>query len=437
MRLLRRHTIGLLTGIALVGGVITPLVLTAAPTAAAPAAGAHGAAAGDFGPPWVTTWGASPQQAVPGSPAAAGFTNQTVRNIIFTSVGGDVARVQLSNTFGTKPLSVGDVTLAVAGTGASVVPGTVHQVTFGGSGSIKIPVGAQVLSDPVFMQVPALADLAVSVYLPHSTGPATNHGDAQQVNWVSAAGDHAADTGAAAYTTQVPSWFFADDVTVQSSHVFGTVVAFGDSITDGFRSTVGANTRWPNDLARRLDALHGFTLSVDDQGISGNRVLTSDECCGVNALARLQRDVLGQAGVRDVIYLEGINDFGFSVLPPNPVINPVTNVSAAQVIAGDKQIIAYAHAQGLRIFGATLTPFQGAGYYSAAGEKKREAVNNWIRTSGAFDGVIDFDKVVRDPSNPLIINPAFDSGDHLHPNDAGYQAMANAINLQMLLFGQH
>jgi lysophospholipase L1-like esterase len=431
MKQARRRTIGLLTGIVLVSGAITPAVL-----AAAPAASAHVAAssARGFGGLWVTTWGASPQQAVPGSSAATGFDNQTVRNIIFTSVGGDSARVQLTNTFGAKPLAVGHVTIGVAGAGASLVPGTVHQVTFGGSSSIKIPVGAQVLSDPVPMQVPALADLAVSVYLPHTTGPATNHGDAQQVNWV-AAGDHATDQDAGAFTTQVQSWYFVDDVTVQSDRAFGTVVTFGDSITDGLQSTVGANARWPNDLARRLDALPGFTLSVDDQGISGNRVLTSDECCGVNALARLQRDVLGQAGVRDVILLEGINDFGFSVLPPNPVYNPTTNVSAQQIIAGYEQIIAYAHAQGLRIFGATMTPFQGAGYYSAAGEKKREAVNNWIRTSGAFDGVIDFDKVVRDPSNPLMINPAYDSGDHLHPNDAGYQAMANAIDLEMLLRG--
>ena len=429
MRRTRRRTIGLLTGIVLVSGAITPAVLAADPAASAPVAAGS---AGGFGGPWVTTWGASPQQAVPGSAAAAGFDNQTIRNIVFTSVGGDTARVQLTNTFGHKPLAVGHVTIAVAGSGASLVPGTVHPVTFGGSSSIKIPVGAQVLSDPVSMQVPALADLAVSVYLPRPTGPATNHGDAQQVNWV-AAGDHAADQDAGAFTTQVQSWYFVDDVTVQSDRTFGTVVAFGDSITDGFQSTVGANARWPNDLARRLDALPGFTLSVADEGISGNRVLTSDECCGVNALARLQRDVLSQTGVRDVILLEGINDFGFSVLPPSPPINPTTNVSAQQVIAGYQQIIAYAHAQGLRIFGATITPFKGAGYYSAAGEKKREAVNNWIRTSGAFDGVIDFDKVVRDPSDPLIINPAFDSGDHLHPNDAGYQAMANAIDLEMLL----
>jgi lysophospholipase L1-like esterase len=427
-RSLLRRKIGLLTGILLAGGAITPTVLAVAPAASAHVTAGRGH---EFGGRWVTTWAASPQEAMPGTPSATGFGDQTVRNIIFTSAGGDTARVQLTNTFGTRPLAVGDVTVALAGTGASVVPGTVHQVTFGGSSSIKIPIGAQVLSDPVRMRVPALADLAVSVYLPHATGPATNHSDAQQVNWV-AAGDHAADQDAGAFTTQVQSWYFVDDVTVAADRAFGTLVTFGDSITDGLNSTVGANARWPNDLARRLDALHHATLSVADEGISGNRVLTNSECCGVNALARLQRDVLGQTGVRDVILLEGINDFGFSVLPPNPAYNPTTNVTAQQVIAGYQQIISYAHAQGLKIFGATLTPFKGAGYYSAAGEKKREAVNTWIRTSGAFDGVIDFDKVVRDPSDPLMMNPAFDSGDHLHPNDAGYQAMANAINLQML-----
>ena len=215
----------------------------------------------------------------------------------------------------------------------------------------------------------------------------------------------------------------------------GTVVAFGDSITDGFQSTVGANTRWPNDLARRLNALHGRTLSVANEGISGNRVLNDALCCGVNALARFERDALDQPGVRDIIVLEGINDFGFSAVPPNPVIDPVTDVSAAQVIAGYEQLIAQAHARGLKIFGATLLPFKGAGYYTAAGEAKRETVNAWIRTSGAFDGVIDFDTLMGDPADPLTLNPAWDSGDHLHPNDAGYQAMANAVNLDMLLDG--
>jgi lysophospholipase L1-like esterase len=430
----RRRRIGLLTSLLLLIGVITPSVMAAAPAASAGAraGGARGPGLGQ----WVTTWAASPQAAVPGSLAAAGFTNQTVRNIVFTSVGGNAVRIRLASTFGSAPLSVGDVTVALTGTGASLVPGTSHRVTFGGRGSIQIPAGGQALSDPVPMRVPALRDLTVSVYLPQATGPATNHSDAQQVNWVSTAGDHAADTGPDAFTTQTQSWYFLDDVTVQSAPALGTVVAFGDSITDGFQSTVGANARWPNDLARRLDARHGPALSVADEGISGNRVLNDSECCGINALARLQRDVLGQTGVRDVILLEGINDFGFSALPPNPLINPTTDVSAGQVIDGYRQIIARAHARGLKVFGATLTPFQGAAYYTAAGEQKREAVNAWIRTSGAFDGVIDFDKVVRSPDDPLVIDPAYDSGDHLHPNDAGYQAMASAVNLQLLLPGQ-
>ena len=384
---------------------------------------------------WVSTWAASPQVAVPGTPAATGFDDQTVRNIVFTSAGGALVRLVLTNVFGTTPLQIGDVTVAVAGSGAAVAPGTIHRVTVGGSNSFQIPPGAQVLTDPVAMRVAPLQDLAVSVYLPGQTGAATIHSDAQQVNWVSETGDHAADAGAGAFTTQTQSWFYVSGLIVGPSRVSGTVVAFGDSITDGFQSTVGANTRWPNDLARRLNALHGRTLSVADEGISGNRVLNDALCCGVNAEARFERDALDQPGVRDIIVLEGINDFGFSAVPPNPVIDPVTDVSAAQVIAGYQQLIAQAHARGLKIFGGTLLPFKGAGYYTAAGEAKREAVNAWIRTSGAFDGVIDFDKLMGDPADPLTLNPAWDSGDHLHPNDAGYQAMANAISLDMLLGG--
>jgi len=238
-------------------------------------------------------------------------------------------------------------------------------------------------------------------------------------------------TGAGAFTTRTQSWYYVSGVIVGSSRVSGAVVAFGDSITDGFRSTVGANARWPNDLARRLNALHGRTLSVADEGISGNRVLTDALCCGVNAEARFERDALDQPGVRDIIVLEGINDFGVSALSPGPV----ADVSAAQVIAGYEQLIAQAHARGLKIFGGTLLPFKGCFYYTAAGEAKREAVNAWIRTSGAFDGVIDFGTLMGDPADPLALNPAWDSGDHLHPNDAGYQAMADAISLDMLLGG--
>ena len=428
----RRHKT--LTRIGLFGAAV-PLAVAAA-TAATASSGSAAAPSHTSGQSdWVTSWSASPQVATPGTLAATGFSNQTVRNIVFTSAGGDSVRLVLTNVFGTIPLEIGHVTVAVAGSGAAVVPGTVHPVTVGGSTSFEIPPGAEALSDPIRMWVRPLQELAVSVYLPDKTGAATGHSDAQQVNWVSGTGDHAADVGAGAFTTQSQSWYYVDDVIVRSFHAFGTVVAFGDSITDGFQSTVGANARWPNDLARRLEALHGPTLSVADEGISGNRVLNDALCCGVNAQARFERDALGQPGVRDIIVLEGINDFGFSAVPPNPVIDPVTDVSAAQVIAGYEQLIAQAHARGLKIFGATLLPFKGAGYYTAKGEAKREAVNAWIRTSGAFDGVIDFDKLMRDPAHPLTLNPAYDSGDHLHPNDAGYQKMANAIDLDMLLAG--
>jgi lysophospholipase L1-like esterase len=432
-----RRRIGIAAGVL----VVSALVPWAVTSTVAGASNATGHWVGPSGAHWVTTWGASPQEAVTGALSATGFDNQTIRNIVFTSVGGNAVRLELTNTFGAAPLEVGRVTVAVAGPGApagtsaAVVPGTVHVVRFGGSGSILIPPGAQVLSDPVSMHVPALQDLAVSVYVPDATGPATNHSDAQQVNWVSTAGDFAGQASGAAFTTQSQSWYFVDAVVVRSPRAEGTVVAFGDSITDGYHSDVGANARWPNDLARRLDALPGPTLAVADEGISGNRVLNDSECCGFNALSRFERDALSQPGVKDIIVLEGINDIGFSDLPSSPLTNPNTNVSAAEIIAGYKQLIAYAHEHGVKIFGATLTPFQGSAYYTAAGEQKREEVNHWIRTSGAFDGVIDFDKVIRDPSDPLIINPIYDSGDHLHPNDAGYQAMANAIKLFMLLHG--
>ena len=207
----------------------------------------------------------------------------------------------------------------------------------------------------------------------------------------------------------------------------------GDSITDGFQSQTNANARWPNDLARRLVAANPSNpLSVVDEGISGNRVLNNSACFGTDALSRLDRDVITQAGVRDVILLEGIKGIGFSQTPNSGCTMPNANVSAADIIQGYEQIIARAHAAGIKIFGATLTPFKGAAYWSPAAERKRETVNDWISNSGEFDGVIDFAAATADPNHPQMFNPAFDSGDHLHPNDAGYQAMANAINLGML-----
>ena len=386
---------------------------------------------------WVTSWGAGPQAAGRDTLAAAGFDNQTVRDVIFTSVGGDPIRLELTNAYGASPLRIGRVTVAAAGPDGGLAPGTTHSVTYRGRASFQIPAGAQVLSDPVAMRVWPLQELAVSVYLPDKTGPATYHSQAFQVNWASVPGDHTADQDASAFVVPTTSWYYLSGLIVRSAGADGTVVAIGDSITDGVGSAVDANARWPNDLARRLDAVSGPTLAVADEGIGGNRVLTDSPSYGVSAEARFERDVLDQPGVRDVIVLEGINDIGFSTGPSRVggLPRPGPGVSAAQIIAGYRQLIAATHARGLRIFGATLLPFQGAGYYTAAGEATREAVNHWIRTSGAFNGVIDFDKVMRDPADPLRLNPRYDPGDHLHPNDAGYQAMANAINLAMLLPG--
>jgi lysophospholipase L1-like esterase len=406
-------------------GAVALLILAATMavgTASRPAAAARGY-------DWVTGWTASPQDPSPGTLGLKGFHDQTVRDIIVPSVGGNMIRLELTNAFGRSPLQVGRVTVAVADLGAGVVPGTIHPVSFGGSASVRIPAGEQVLSDPVGMQVSALQELAVSVYLPGRTGVATRHTDAQQVNWVSTAGDHAGEAGVGAFTIPTLSWYYLSGLDVRSSRAAGTVVALGDSITDGVNSSVGGNDRWPDDLARRLGAVASPTLSVADEGIGGNRLLTASRCCGASAQARFARDALDQSGVRDVIVLEGINDIGLSVGPRHSD----TGLTPARIIAGYRDLIAQAHARGVRIFGATLLPYQGAGYYSPAGEAIREAVNAWIRTSGAFDGVIDFDAVMRDPANPLRLNPAYDSGDRLHPNDAGYQAMADAINLDMLL----
>ena len=407
-------------------GAIALLALAAtvsAVTASRPAAAARS------GYDWVTSWSASPQDPVPGTLGMAGFHDQTVRDIIFPSVGGNMIRLQLTNAFGRSPLQIGRVTVAVAGPGAEVVAGNIHSVSFGGSVSVRIPAGEEVLSDPVGMQVSALQELTVSIYLPGRTGVATVHSDAQQVNWVSAAGDHAAEAEADAFMIRTQSWYYLSGLDVRSSGAAGTLVAFGDSITDGVQSTVGDNDRWPNDLARRLDTVLSPTLSVADAGIGGNRVLTASRCCGASAEARFARDALEQPGVRDVIVLEGINDIGRSMGP----LHSDAGLTPARIIAGYRDLIAAAHARGVRIFGATLLPYQGGGYYSPAGETIREAVNAWIRTSGAFDGVIDFDAVMRDPADPLRLNPAYDSGDHIHPNDTGYQAMADAINLDMLL----
>jgi len=371
---------------------------------------------------WVATWGASPVAPLPANTTNPGFTNQTVRLVVHTSLGGDEVRVRLSNAFGTASLVVGAAHIALRGMNAGIVSGTDRALTFSGSSSVTIPPGALVVSDSVKLGVPALSDLAVSLYLPGPTGQATWHAAALATNYVSQPGDFTgADDLPVDHT--VASWFYLSDVEVNSSKDTSAVVTFGDSITDGTRSTPDTNHRWPNLLAERL-AQHHVKLSVVDQGIAGNRVL--HDLVGPNALARFDRDVLAQAGVGYVIVLLGINDIGRSTTgqPPQPV-------NAEEIIGGYRQMITRAHQQGLKIVGCTLTPFEGAAYFTSEGETKREAVNKFIRTGGAYDGVIDFDAAVRDPGHPARVLPMYDSGDHLHPNDAGYKAMADVIDISL------
>lgn len=362
---------------------------------------------------WVATWGASPQDM-----GNHNYTG-TIRNIVFAAVGGDSVRVRLTNTYGNQPLQIGNAYIGVSGADGNI-RGPNVPLTFAGSRTITIPQGAEALSDPVSLAIPALTDLAVSVYIPQATEQ-TGHNDSQESTYITEGTDHAGDTTAAAYFP-ISSWWFVDSVDVTAGRPDeGTVVALGDSITDGYQSTVNADKRWPNDLARRLDARRGVTLSVANEGISGNEVLQDTCCAGVGALNRFDRDIVDRAGAKDVILLEGINDIG------------AADAQASQLIAAYQQLIAQAHAAGLKIFGGTLTPFKGASYWSPEKEQTRETVNNWILHSGAFDGVVDFAKATADPSDPQVFNPAYDSGDHLHPNDAGYQAMADAVNLSMLL----
>jgi lysophospholipase L1-like esterase len=358
------------------------------------------------------------------------FDNQTIRMVVHSSIAGSDARITLSNRYSDTPLTVSAVDIAVQASGGAEVPGTSRAVTFGNASSVTIPAGAQLISDVIPISVNFGENLLVSLYLPTTTGVSTWHSDAFDTTYI-ASGDHTGDGSAASFTTTTTSWYYLAGLDLVSHTARGTVVAFGDSITDGYHSSTGTYQRWPDDLARRLAAVPGpQRLSVVDAGIGGNRVLTDvpNLWQGISALKRFSHDALGQPGVKDVILLEGINDIGNNAGPGN------TPLTVQDLIDGYKALINEAHATRVAIIGATLMPDEGNGYYNPAAEAIREAVNNWIRTSGAFDGYIDFDLAMRSPTDPHALNPKYDSGDHIHPNDAGMQVMANAINLELLRY---
>jgi lysophospholipase L1-like esterase len=350
-----------------------------------------------------------------------GFRDQTIRSVVRLSAGGSSVRIRLSNVFGAGPVTVTTAHVAVSRAGAATVPGTTRTVTFAGGPSVAVGAGERVFSDPVDLALDDEADLAVSLYFAGPTGPATWHPAGLSGSYC-AAGDHGADTGPGAFGGFGTARYFLDGVDVVNPAVNGAVVAFGPSTTDGIGSAADANQRYPDELARRLLRLpDGERMSVLNAGIAGNKLLADNGTCGPSALRRFLRDAAGQSGVRAVIVWEGTNDV--ATRPDLPL---------AEFTYAYQQLIAAAHASDLKIIGATLQPHEGAGFYSHDGNRLREAVNDWIRWSGAFDDVADFDWVLQDPRRPRRLLPAYDSGDHLHPAPPGYAAIADSVDLAVL-----
>ena len=408
---------------------------------------------------WVGTWATAPQAAPRGQVQA--FHNQTLRLIVHTSVGGEKVRIKISNTFGDQPLLIGAAHIARRASEAEIDPASDRTLKFHGRSSVTIPARSMMVSDPVDLDVPALSDLAVSLFFPETAALTTSHILAKQTNYVSA------ETGDATAQTKFPvaktitAWPFLTGVDVAALSHGASIVALGSSLTDGDGSTRDTNRRWPDVLAERLQRAGGEAaeLGVLNEGIIGNRLLSDTEsprqaggppplgpvldelgpALGQSGVARFDRDALAQAGVKYVILALGVNDMLF----PGAFIPLTEGVTAKDVIAGNRQLISRAHKKGIRVIGTTIPPFEHAlfrdpfydRFYSPGNEKTRQEVNAWIRTCGEFDGVIDFDEAVRDPSHPTQILPAFDSGDHLHVNNAGNVAQGNIISLS--LFTKH
>jgi lysophospholipase L1-like esterase len=395
---------------------------------------------------WVATWAASPQPTSPNpKKPLLNIEDQTVRERVRVSIGGAQICIRFSNEYGSSPLLVGSATIASPTDPATVQPGSIHAVTFAGHNSVTIPAGAPVLSDPVAFPVAPGTEITISIYFPERVATPTLHSLALKRAVVSPHGDHTHAEKIEASATSESS-ILVTAVLVPAQPPQRLIVAFGDSVTDGDGSTADADRNWPSDLIRRLGKLlEGSKVAVVNEGIAGNRLLSDGFAVGagfavdfgVSALARFDRDVLALPGVTHVVLLEGLNDIGFpgAKLDGTYLADPSDVCTPQDLIDAYRQLISRAHAHGLKMIGATINPFEGVdlpGYYSESKEALRQAVNHWIRTSGSFDAVIDFDAVLRDPDHPNRLLPRFASEDHLHPNDLGYQAMADSIDLAIL-----
>ncbi|MEU2423064.1 SGNH/GDSL hydrolase family protein [Streptomyces sp. NPDC007851] len=392
--------------------------------AAVPGGGPHGASAAPVSAgTWVGSWAAAPVGGEPGT-GRAGLAGRSVRNVVHTSASGTRARVTLSNLYGQSALTLthGSVALAAGRGTAAAEAGTMRRLTFGGAVSVVIPAGGQAVSDAVALRVPRGADVLVTTYSPTASGPVTYHPRARQISYT-AAGDRTEDTGAAGYTGQTPYWRYVTALDVLSDDSDGTLVAFGDSLTDGVTSTTGANRRWPDVLAGRLRG-GAPRYGVVNEGISGNQLLADGLAAGGNerGVGRFTRDVLGRPDVRVVVVDLGIND-----ILRNPGL-----ADPDAVVGGLRTLVRSAHAHGVRVVGATLMPFRGHRGWTPARERVRQEINERIRSGRVYDAVTDFDEALRDPYAPDRLRPYYDSGDHLHPNDQGFTKMADTLDIPEL-----
>ncbi|AGM05917.1 SGNH/GDSL hydrolase family protein [Amycolatopsis keratiniphila] len=373
---------------------------------------------------WTGTWTTSMQRPMGATWQGAnwsldGFAGESVRQVVRISRGGTQLRIRLSNRYGTSPLRLAGATVAKAGDGASIQASTVRPLRFDRSQSTVVPVGSEAVSDATLLPTSALDRLAVTLYFAAPTGPATFH-EAATATTYRAKGDHRFDATGRAYTAESHSWYYLSGVDIAGGPARSAVVTFGDSITDGVSATKNADNRYPDQLAERLVASRK-PLAVLNAGIAGNRVLDDSDCCGDSALSRFRRDALDQPGVRSVVVTQALNDIGFD-----------PEVTSAELIQAHRKLIRAAHDRGVRIIGGTVTPMKGSMLDSPRGEQIRGEVNRWIRTGGEYDAVVDFAAVLADPADPAALRAEFDAGDRLHPNDAGLQAMADAIDLSSL-----